>query len=64
MLVGSKYDEVRVVPTWVSVMAVISFTIYCLGLTVVIARDLKHIHYIKDRDGYPHDPTDIKYDSN
>ena len=28
------------------------------------AKKLRYVHYIKDRDGYKHDPTDIQYDSN
>ena len=52
MLIGSKYDTVKLVPLWVSIVATVLFTIYCVVMTILVGKHLKKIHQIKDRDGY------------
>lgn len=45
-------------------MAITIFSVYCFFETVINAKKLEYIHYIKERDGYNYDPTDLKYKDN
>lgn len=64
LLMGNKYQKDDIVKPIYAKIFLTSFVIYCFGSTFIFAKQLKHIHVIKRRDGYDYDPSDIKFDDN
>ncbi len=64
MCIGNKYQTERVVEPWVAYIVLFVFIMYCIGSTVYNAKKLRHIHFIKKRDGYIYDKSDITFDDN
>ena len=64
MLVGNKYQSERLVDPVYSFIAFVIFVIYSLLSTLYNAKRLRGINFVKKRDGYIFDPSDITFEDN
>ena len=64
MLVGNKYQSERLVDPVYSFIAFVIFVIYSLLSTLYNAKRLRRINFVKKRDGYIFDPSDITFEDN